>query len=111
MSICHKPRLSLCLEPPSNNNAKWLIKSGAVDPELPGCVVLGIYVFLILILFHFQIPSLRYLILHGKPPMPSCGSSYQSISRLRKHVNAKHTGTLKYRCNTCDQGFAEKKKA
>ena len=29
-------------------------------------------------------------------------------TRLRKHVNAKQTGTLKYRCNTCDQGFTEK---
>ena len=35
-------------------------------------------------------------------------SSYQSISRLRKHVNAKQTGTLKYRCDTCDQDFTEK---
>ena len=39
---------------------------------------------------------------------PHCGSSYQSISRLRKDVNAKQTGTLKYRCNICDKGFAEK---
>ena len=39
---------------------------------------------------------------------PHCGSSYHSISRLRKHVNAKQTGTLKYRCNICDQGYAEK---
>ena len=36
---------------------------------------------------------------------PHCDSSYKSIFRLRKHVNAKQTGTLKY---TCDQGFAEK---
>ena len=39
---------------------------------------------------------------------PHCDSSYQSISRLRKHVNTKQTGPLKYMCNTCDQGFAEK---
>ena len=50
MSICHKPTLSfilnmICSESPSNNNPKWPIKSGAIDPELPGCVVLGIYVF------------------------------------------------------------------
>ena len=39
---------------------------------------------------------------------PHCSCSYQSISRLRKHFNAKQTGTVKYRCNTWDQGFTEK---
>ena len=47
MSICHKPTLSfilnmICSESTSNSNAKWPIKSGAVDPELPEWVVLGI---------------------------------------------------------------------
>ena len=50
MSSCHKPTLyfilnMICSESPSNNNEKWPIKSDVVDPELPGCAVLGIYVF------------------------------------------------------------------
>ena len=97
----------ICSESPSNNNAKWPIKSGAVDPELRGFVVLGIYVFCsFIITFRFQ--ALDESFHMPNHLFPHCGSSYQNISWLKEHVNAKPTGTLKYRCNTCDHNSTEK---
>ena len=58
--------------------------------------------------FTFRFQALEESFYMASHLCPHCGSSYQIISRLRKHVNMKHTGTLKYRCNTYDQGFAEK---
>ena len=101
MSICHKPTLSftlnmICSESLSKNNAKWPIKSGAVDPQLPVCVVSMCSKYSLCFTFRFQ--ALDESFHMASHLYPHCGSSYQSISGLRKNVDAKHS---------CDQGSAE----